>query len=343
MAKRQKKQTAFRILSIDGGGVKGLYSATILEELEKRYGRIADYFDLICGTSTGGIIALGLSAGIPAKHIADFYRERGPLIFKRGGHGLRLMNALLNFVWRSKYSSEPLQQSLSAVFKDIKMKDAQTRLVIPSVDLASASGIVFKTPHHVLFTRDGEIAMSDVALATSAAPTYFPIAQIRDHFQWLADGGLWANNPSLLGVIEAMSYFVGPQRPYSTIDLLSLSNLNISDGFSIAAPRSPSIARWIKPLIACTLSSQSKAVENLMDISYRQKVFPISLYYRFRDPEIQRANLSLIELDNASPEALRLFEEKARSETNRALSSSQLHAFFAVKGVKDWKLNLSKE
>src|SRR5690554_1646152 len=105
--------STFKILSIDGGGIRGLYSAQLLAVLEKRVsGRLVDYFDMICGTSTGGLIALGLAIGIPASTIADFYFEKGPQIFPARYRWIRLLSQLLG---RGKYSNAALKYALTSV------------------------------------------------------------------------------------------------------------------------------------------------------------------------------------------------------------------------------------
>ena len=106
----------FKILSIDGGGIKGLYSSTILEHLEKRYGgSCSDYFDMICGTSTGGLIALGLSLKIPATRISEIYEKHGKEIFPKQS---RLTGLFRQTLWRGKYRDEVLKKVLKDIFGD---------------------------------------------------------------------------------------------------------------------------------------------------------------------------------------------------------------------------------
>lgn len=192
----------FQILSLDGGGIKGLFSAAVLAKLEEKCQvNVVDHFDLITGTSTGGIIALGLGVGMRPREIVQFYVNAGPEIFK---------NTLgwrwgLQWFYR-KFPQSPLMDALrnQAVFGDKRLADSKKRLVIPSYNLGTEQVRVFKTPHHVRLTTDWEIPMWKVALATSAAPTFFPacceIASTR-----LIDGGVWANNPAMLGIVEAVS------------------------------------------------------------------------------------------------------------------------------------------
>ena len=187
----------FQILSLDGGGILGLYSALVLAGYEKDHKvRIQDHFDLIVGTSTGGILALGLGAGYSPQELVEFYIQEGPSIFKRN-RGLR------HFFW-SKFNQKDLEESLRKKFGERELSSSGNRLVIPSYNYDSESIYLFKTPHHKGYRRDHEIPMWKVALATSAAPTYFKVCKTVNGTRMI-DGGLWANNPSLIGVSEAIS------------------------------------------------------------------------------------------------------------------------------------------
>src|SRR5258706_15711697 len=112
MTKDLQVKKPFKILSIDGGGIKGLYSSRIIEHLEERYScSMSDHFDLICGTSTGGLIALALALKIPAKQVSEFYEKYGRIIFPyRTPWGALLRQTL----WFGKYSDKPLRTALTA-------------------------------------------------------------------------------------------------------------------------------------------------------------------------------------------------------------------------------------
>lgn len=185
----------FQILSLDGGGLKGLFSAAILAELEADlHTSIADHFDLIVGTSTGGLIALGLGMGIPPAEMVTFYVTDGPKIFGRGRRWPIL---------RAKHQASRLRAALEVQFGTRQLWESSVRLVIPSYSLDSNDVYLFKTPHHPRLIRDYKERVVDIALATSAAPTFLPVARLRNNR--LVDGGLWANNPALVGVVEAHS------------------------------------------------------------------------------------------------------------------------------------------
>ena len=195
-----------KILSIDGGGIKGVFPASFLSVIEESVGKkISDYFDLIVGTSTGGIIALGLGMGFSAKELLEFYEQEGPKIF----NGDKLTR-FLRSVGISKYSNEPLRKSLEIKFTDKKLGESKNRLVVPSLNLENGEVHVYKTAHHERFQRDYKEKIVDIALATSAAPTYFPTYNSASGTP-LVDGGLWANNPMGLAVVEAIGVLNWPK------------------------------------------------------------------------------------------------------------------------------------
>lgn len=205
----------FKILSIDGGGIKGIFPASFLAEMEERYLRgesIAKHFDLITGTSTGGIIALALSIGMPARDIAKLYMEQGHAIFPVPGWGMA--GGGWHFVRgfaRHQYDRAALMSLLEGAFGDRRYGDANSRLCIPSCDGRHGDVYVFKTPHHPDFKKDQHERMTTVAAATAAAPTYFqPLDSGCYRF---LDGGLWANNPVMVGLVDALSCFdVDPHK-----------------------------------------------------------------------------------------------------------------------------------
>ncbi len=165
---------AFRILSLDGGGLMGAFTASVLATLEQSTGRrIVDHFDLITGTSTGGIIAIGLGMGASAEEILRFYEEQGADIFPPA-RGVGGWVKTLGNLRRPKFSPEALRQAITSVVGDQPLKAARTRLAIPAYDASMGRIYVFKTPHDPDRAQDADTPAVDVALATSAAPTYFP-------------------------------------------------------------------------------------------------------------------------------------------------------------------------
>jgi uncharacterized protein len=220
----------FKILSLDGGGIRGAFIAAFLADIEERLGcRIAEYFDLLAGTSTGAIIAAALALQEPASRIEAFYRERGPKIFtRRASLPLRgvverakavCIERILtpygldyDLLRQSKYAGAELKSALDEVFADRKIGDAKARLVIPAVDLTRGQTVVFKTPHLPNMFRDRHYRVADVLMATTAAPTYFPHAVIGEGSAFV-DGGTWANNPSMVAIAEALKIRDASNRP----------------------------------------------------------------------------------------------------------------------------------
>jgi len=208
----------FKILSIDGGGIRGIFPSQYIASLEQRLGeidgqsnRICDHFDLICGTSTGGILALGLAFGIPASELKDLYIKNRKSIFGWPN----------NKVLRRKYPRKNLENLIREKFKSAMkneidheplLLDAKTRLCITGYDIENAQPKVYKTPHKEDYKFDLYRPAYQVALATGAAPTFFSTfkgeyemfnTDEKVNFPLTVDGGVFANNPTLIAIMEA--------------------------------------------------------------------------------------------------------------------------------------------
>lgn len=209
-----------RILSIDGGGIKGAMPIAFLARVEEITSqRIVDHFDLVAGTSTGGIIALGLGLGIPAARILELYRNEGPGIFgsrlidESASRLGRFSGSLKNLVGRHarqarqffapKHQPDMLRSALEGVFGDRLLGESLTRLLIPAYHADRRTVYVFKTAHHPRLEIDHRAKAVDVALATAAAPTYFPAHSLPSGAR-IIDGGIWANNPMGMAMVEAI-------------------------------------------------------------------------------------------------------------------------------------------
>lgn len=222
-----------RILSIDGGGIKGVFPAALLADIEKTLPEpIHSYFDLIVGTSTGGIIALGLGLGFKASKILDFYEKYGPEIFK----GNRVVLTVKQALWR-KYSHEHLQRALEKTFEDNLIGHAKTRLVIPSFNIDTGEVHIYKTAHHEKFERDYKTSVVEAALATASAPTYFPLFKNSLGFA-LVDGGVWANNPAGVAAVEAVGVLEWPR------DQVKLLSIGCTEEVFDVAPRKRNRGTW---------------------------------------------------------------------------------------------------
>jgi uncharacterized protein len=317
----------FKILSIDGGGIKGLYSSKILEHLEDKYRcSISDHFDMICGTSTGGLIALGLSLKIPAKELSKFYEDYGKIIFP---YRTWLGGFFRQTFLFGKYSDKPLRECLAKIFKDKKIGDSNNLLCIPSYSITDARPRVFKYDHKEKnLESDNKASCVDIALATSAAPTYFPLCEIEcfDHKQFV-DGGLWANNPTMVGVIEALSYFVGNGKDFDSIEVLSISSLNNTAGKPVGLRRKRSFVGWKTELFESSIRGQSyftdymmKKLSDINDIKIK--------YIRIPSEDIAAEQQHLVQLDVATKKAIRFIKGKGNDRGLLVKKDSEIGAFF---------------
>jgi len=238
---------SFRILALDGGGLKGAFTAAALATWEKQTDlRIVDHFDLIAGTSTGGILAIGLGLGLSGQEMLDFYRQRGPVIFPvtrlqgKARHTLR-------HVAVPKYSQELLLRELEAAFNragnHLRLKDSQCRLVIPAYHAVGGTSYVFRTPHHPDLTSDADIEAAHAALATAAAPTFFTAAKIANMIAESSyfDGGVWANSPAMAAIVEATCFL---RIPLERIDVLSVGTTD--EPFTVRKQVRAGVIGWLR-------------------------------------------------------------------------------------------------
>ncbi len=291
-----------KILSIDGGGIRGIVPAVVLAEIEKRTGRhIARLFDLIAGTSTGGILALGL--GIPktpraplyaANQMIEMYEREGARIFSR-----RLSHkvAACGNLWRAKYAATGIEQVLQDYFGDSRLRDAATDLLIPSYEIERSFPFFFRSA--IARERsDYDFPVREVARATSAAPTYFepmklPTGTFTHHFT-LIDGGVFANNPAACALVEARTSHPDP----TDFLVVSLGTGELNCCLPYEQAKNWGIMRWAMPALDVVFDGVSRTV----DYQLRQLLPGTSAkckrYYRFQttlDGHTHR-------LDNASPE-----------------------------------------
>lgn len=201
----------FKILSLDGGGIKGIYTAELLRQCEETFGEdapVARHFDMIAGTSTGGIIALGLGLGIPTADIVTFYQDDGrgifpPLPVRLPGR----LRALWTWLRGPKLLHDELEDALKRHFGEHLLGDSASRLVIPAFMMPKTEIAVFKTDHHSDFKHDHLTPMWKVARATSAAPTYLKGLEHEESGRIFIDGGVWANNPVMVAVVDALTAY----------------------------------------------------------------------------------------------------------------------------------------
>jgi patatin-like phospholipase/acyl hydrolase len=199
-----------QVLSLSGGGFLGLYTATVLAALEARAGEpLGRRFDLIAGTSIGGILALALAFELPMSRLVRLFAEQGPRVFSDrslpAGPVSRLID-LSRSVTGPKYSGEALRAALHADLGDRRLRDALHPVLVPAVDVGACETKVFKTPHAPASEGDGDLRAVDVAMASSAAPAYFPSVRIGERLY--ADGGLYAVAPDQVALHE-LEHFMG--------------------------------------------------------------------------------------------------------------------------------------
>jgi patatin-like phospholipase/acyl hydrolase len=212
----------FRILALDGGGIRGTFSAAVLAKWDDMLGKggnnaLIKHFDLVTGTSTGAILAIGLGLGKTPKEMLEFYKKEGPKIFPK--------NRALRHWLKSKHDSQTLRQTLESHFGGQTLTgDSCCRLVIPTVRANHGESEVIVTAHTPDRVTFRDISAVDAALASSAAPTYFDDASVDDSIavQSYLDGGIWANNPVLPAIAEAVRHL---QVPLDRLDVLSVGTM----------------------------------------------------------------------------------------------------------------------
>lgn len=272
-----KRQTRYRILSLDGGGVKGAYTASVLLTLEKLSGKlIRDHFDLITGTSTGGIIAIAIGLGVPLNEIVDLYVERGPVIFPHPRSGIR---GRLAEIWRHarrpKHSQKVLAEELRNVFGVRTFGESLNRLVIPAFNAVNGDVQLFKTAHCAAYRMDYSLPATSVALATSAAPTFFSAFTDAEGRVFL-DGGVWANCPLMVGLIEATTAL---DWPIEQIDVLSIGTT--TSPFDVShARRNGGLLSWNKGVVDLLQESQVRGTLAMGSAMTRHRLMRIDAMSR---------------------------------------------------------------
>lgn len=296
----------FQVLALDGGGLKGIFSAAILAAIEEDIqSSITEHFDLIVGTSTGGILALGLGKGMRPNDLVEFYAHEGPQIFR----GSATLRTSVKQWYRAKYEQDGLSEALRKALGTTLLGDSSKRLVVPSFSLDDDQVYLFKTPHHERFRRDWRTPMWEVALATSAAPTYFPasthIGGIRH-----VDGGLWANNPILVGLAEATAFC---NSPLNRIRILSLGTTTAVDHRPEALNAGGRL-QWAMSAVDVILRAQSQSATDIA-----RHLLPEGQVLRL-DPQVPAG---LFSIDRVSPRDL---TARGRSQS-RGLLRDCAHLF----------------
>lgn len=266
----------FRILALDGGGLRGVYTAHILKRIQEDEGiNFSEYFDLITGTSTGAILAGALATNQDINDVIDLYKKEGQNIFstkfcplkKYFGISIPFVPCLNMGLFTRKYSQDVLKTQLEKIFEDKTMSHTSTNLMLFATDIANGVPHVFKSPYDPEFTRDKHVKLSDAILASTSAPIYFNPYLLEGKYL-LADGGLWCNNPSICAVSEAKNRF---GKVFDELEMLSIGTIEGKSYFEIKRmkhwfkKRFWGLIGWKTKVIDVTLNLQSMSSHHNTD------------------------------------------------------------------------------
>lgn len=327
----------FRVLSLDGGGMRGTYTATFLACLASTFARrrnvpaidVGAAFDLIVGTSTGGIVACALAFGLSPSALVEFYRESGASIFPRRlprGIGLDLVVDLLKRKRILRSGTEALRVALHKRFQDTTLVEVYQRrgiaLAITAVEMSQHRSWVFKTPHLGTTTnhRDDRTTLVNVCMATTAAPVYRSLA-IVDHADGgvpgcraFVDGGLWANNPVLVGLLDALAMAPVDQK----IEIFSLGTCPRPAGEQVARTDvNRDLAGWKfgGDAAALSIDAQEFAFDNIARMLVRHLNRPCE-FLRFPRDQVPAALLPYLDLDDTRVGAIDALVNQARTDAD---------------------------
>ena len=331
---KEKRPKPYRVLSLDGGGMRGTYTATYLGRVAAAFARrrgvggidVGSAFDLIVGTSTGGIIACGLAKGVPLAAMANLYRQHGPSIFPR-----RLPVGLLgvppDMVRRPaalRQGETALHDALEDILGQTTMGDVYENrgiaLAIPAVEMSQHRSWVFKTAHVPSSkARDDHYRLVDVCLATSAAPIYRSMAAVShpdggSGYNVFVDGGLWANNPVLIGMIDALEV----TAPGDRIEIFCLGTCPVPAGEQIAkGDLYRGLGEWKFGGEAAGLSidAQAFAFDNMARMLARH-VDRDCRVIRFPSDKVPGALLPYLDLDDTREAAMDALVNQARTDAD---------------------------
>lgn len=333
----------YRVLSLDGGGTRGLYTAVLLEGVARRIARqngvpddkldIGQHFDLIVGTSTGAIIAASLAAGASLDPVIRLYREKAAAIFRdpTPAANLAFIAWLFRTAWRPANDTYPLHEALTGILGSETLGQVYARrgiaLCIPAINASTRKAWVFKTPHDTRnhrLQRDNDVTLVDACLASAAAPIVFPLKEIcyraepGSPVRWFTDGGLYANNPVVVALVEALA-FAPKDAP---IEILSVSTCPpvTSEPVTSACAR-PGLVSWIRGLriIETSLDAQAFAHHNAARFLAAALDRRIT-YIRLEDPPLSVEDMRKLRLDNPAADCLDRLVELAHDAIDRNIS-----------------------
>jgi len=313
-----------KVLSIDGGGMRGIIPAMILAEIETRTQRqIAELFHLIAGTSTGGILALGLTKPNPqgkpqyaARDLMNLYEAEGGRIFSRSvWHRIHA----IGHVAEEKYPSDGIETVLDRYFGEARLKDAVTDVLITSYEIEKRLPFFFKSANAK--TKLGyDFPMKKVARATSAAPTYFEPLRLEtgdsSDYYALIDGGVFANNPAMCAFVEAKT----THPDTNDFLVLSIGTGEMTRRLPYDEVKNWGLLRWAQPILSVVFDG----VNDTVDYQLKQ-LLPLTRegherYYRFQT----RLDMGNDDMDDASEtniHALKSLAERIIRDNNEAIDT----------------------
>jgi hypothetical protein len=299
-----------RVLAIDGGGIRGLIPALVLTEIERRsQRRIFELFDLIAGTSTGGILACALCAPdpLPALEVVKIYEEEGPEIFSIAlAQRIRSAGGLLD----EKYDSAALDRALERFLADKRLSEAQPNLIVPAYDTAEPGPYFFKSRKARETPETDDFPLSLVARATSAAPTYFEPLEAGPRS--LVDGGVFAVNPAMSAFAEVARHDPEAQ---SEVVLLSLGTGQRTRKRPFDEVKDWGLVEWARPILDVVFDGISDAVDYQL-----RHALPDNAYWRLQTELVGASD----DLDDASADnlaALRSLGEELIAERSADLDA----------------------
>jgi uncharacterized protein len=323
-----------KILSIDGGGYLGLATASFIEETERHFcTKFHDEFDLFCGTSTGAIIALCLASGMTGEEIRRMYEDFGPKVFS---NYCRLHRWLRKWPWGiffSRYSNTPLRHALEEAFGEMTLGDILKRdkkVLVTAYSLTNGRPWFFKTNHSPTLTRDNGYKLVDIAMASSAAPTYLPEVELKDPSSDISntycDGGVVANHPALLGYAEAV--YELKSLPAS-IKILSLSTPRVPLAISeveknyVQRISRKGIILWGSKLADIFIDSNSQMVDQLFRRIVKPPESDGPTYIR-----IMLERPACLELDTADAAATTTLKQIGMDKASSGVTRQELQKLF---------------
>lgn len=330
----------FRVLCIDGGGMRGIYSAAYLDMLVRKYASVRKIagidlgkgFDLICGTSTGAILACALAWGVDLSRVMALYREKGPFIFPEKVPGT-LVGVIAQWCRRKKLNSSgaaALEAALDAELQGVLVRDVWEKrgiaLAIPAVEMGRHRAWVFKTPHLPNSRdRDGGYSLTQVCLASTAAPIFRSMAWLpnfdTEGAHVFVDGGLWANNPVLVGLIDALEL----TQNGDAIEIFCLGTCPPPSGDVIANEEEThrGFAEWKMGSIAAGvgISAQQYAYDNMAMMIGRHVDRKVRII-RFPKGDVASGLLEHLDLDETRVVSLKALVSQAQTDAYQAFSIS---------------------